>query len=86
METPWVTYVGDFEEGDALSRIYAYQLNNNGYPIPYESIGQWLSLDDARERASFGYEPLAIQQWLDPHVIRGKGLSQAQSRVDQFAY
>ena len=86
VETPWVTYVGDFEEKDALSRVYAYQMNNNGFPVPYEPTGQWLSLDDVRERVSFGYESQAIEHWLDPNVIRGKGLSQAQSRIDQFAY
>jgi hypothetical protein len=27
-----------------------------------------------------------VERWLAPGVVRGKGLSQAQSRVDQFAY
>lgn len=87
IETPWVTYVGDYDEGDSLSRVYAYQLNGNGFPVPYEPAGQWLSLDDARDAAlTFDYETGAIERWHDPNIVRGKGLSQAQSRIDQFAY
>jgi hypothetical protein len=87
IETPWVTYVGDFAEGDALTRVYAYPLNGNGFPVAYEPDGQWLSVDDAHEAGlAFGYEDTAIERWLMPGVVRGKGLSQAQSRIDQFAY
>ena len=32
----------------------------------------------------FGYEPRAVQAWLDPEPIRGKGLS--ERRVDPHAY
>jgi hypothetical protein len=87
IETPWLTYVGDFAEGDALTRVYAYALNGNGFPVPYEPDAQWLSAEAARAAGlAFGYESTAVERWLAPGVVRGKGLSQSQSRVDQFAY
>ena len=30
--------------------------------------------------------PDAFDAWLDPEPVRGKGLTQAQSRIDQYAY
>ena len=86
IETPWVSYVGDFEEGEHLCRVYGYTLNGLGFPVPYRE-GEWLDatkLQSAQLR--FGYERRAVDAWLDPVPIRGKGLSQAQSRVDQYAY
>lgn len=88
IELPWLTYVGDYDEGDALCRVYAYALNDNGFPVPYEPDGQWM----AQQRIESGAIPVqdfvhrAIADWLAPGMERGKGLSQAQSRIDQFAY
>lgn len=85
VETPWLTYVGDYDEGDALARLYAFELNDNGFPARYS--GEWLTLDEIRDRATpFGYEASAIETWTDPAIVRGKGVSQAQARVDQYAY
>jgi len=85
VETPWMTYVGDYEEREGLARVYAYELNHHGFPVPY--AGDWLSLDDAREAAlAQAYVPRALDNWLAPGIVRGKGLSQAQARVDQYAY
>ena len=88
IETPWVSYVGDFDEGDQLCRVYGYPLNDLGFPVPYPE-GEWLStveLESRREDLCFGYEVRACDAWLDPRPIRGKGLSQAQCRIDQYAY
>ncbi len=86
IETPWVSYVGDYLEADYLCRIYAYPMNQNGFPVPYHE-GQWVPQSDlGAQKFAFGYEPSVVDDWLDPGTIRGKGLSQAQSRVDQFAY
>lgn len=88
IETPWVSYVGDYEEGDHLCRLYGYVLSGNGFPVPYRE-GEWLNIEQISQRRNefdFGYERDAITKWLDPGIIRGKGLSQAQCRVDQFAY
>ncbi len=88
IETPWVSYVGDFDEGDHVCRVYGYTLTGLGFPVPY-SQGQWLSrsqLASAQDQLAFGYELEALDRWLDPTVVRGKGLTQAQSRVNQYAY
>ena len=88
IETPWVSYVGDFEEDDHLTRVYAYTLTGLGFPVPYKQ-GRWLNrtqLEAATDDLAFGYELEALDRWLDPTVVRGKGLTQAQSRVNQYAY
>jgi len=84
IETPWASYIDDYDEGDHLCRVYGYEMNPNGFPVAYS--GQWLSLDEVRERSRYGYEAKAIEKWLDPTLIRGKGVTQAQARVDQYAY
>jgi hypothetical protein len=86
LETPWVSYIGDYDEVDYLCRVYGYPMNWNGFPVPY-SEGQWISKEEFdTARFKFGYEEIAANEWLKPGVIRGKGLTQAKSRVDQFAY
>lgn len=85
IETPWASYVGDYSAGTELSRVYAYELNHNGFPVPYE--GEWLSRDKVADAdCASPYLLSCIDAWADPEIIRGKGLTQAQSRIDQFAY
>ena len=43
-------------------------------------------LESGEVRFAHDYELGAIADWLDPSMVRGKGLSQAASRIDQFAY
>ncbi len=83
IETPWLSYIGDYEEGEGLCRVYGYTLNDNGFPVAYP--GEWVKLD-AVGNLEHGWERDAAERWLDPGIVRGKGLSQAQSRIDQFAY
>ena len=86
LETPWVTYIGDYEEDENLCRAYAYPLNRNGFPVPYKE-GKWVSMTDIQHQTfRYGYETSLIADWCDTSLIRGKGLSQAKCRVDQFAY
>ncbi len=86
IEPPWVSYVGDYEEEDHLCRVYAYPMNDNGFPVPYQE-GEWLPADALEgKNLRFGYESKVVEDWLDPTMIRGKGISQAKARVDQFAY
>jgi hypothetical protein len=86
LETPWVTYVGDYDEGEGLCRVYAYPMNGNGFPVAYDE-GEWVDESELAARDfEFEFECKAVADWLDPTMIRGKGLSQAKSRVDQFAY
>lgn len=85
IEVPWLSWVGDWPEGDGLCRVYGYTLNDNGFPVPYE--GCWVPVSELTpERLGCGWEAEAARMWLDPDIVRGKGLSQAQSRIDQFAY
>ena len=85
IETPWATYVGDYAEGDVLSRVYAYEMSGHGFPVAYR--GEWLSGDDLRDgRFAQDYVDAAVTEWLRPDITRGKGVSQAQARVDQYAY
>jgi hypothetical protein len=61
-------------------------MNWNGFPVPY-SEGKWVSRSELETmQFRFGYETAAAADWLEPGVIRGKGLTQAKSRIDQFAY
>ena len=87
IETPWVSWVGDFDEGNHLCRTYAYTLTGLGFPVAYD--GQWLTrsqLTDGSDQLRWGYELEALDRWLDPTITRGKGLTQAQSRVNQYAF
>jgi len=89
IETPWMSYVGDFDEGDHLCRVYGYTIPTGlGFPVPY-TPGQWLGrsqLESGRDQLVNGWETEAVDRWIDPAPIRGKGLTQAQSRLNQFAY
>jgi hypothetical protein len=86
LETPWVTYIGDYNEDDHLCRVYGYPMNWNGFPVPY-SEGKWVAKSDLEKSLfKFGYEAKTAKDWLEPGVLRGKGLTQAKSRIDQFAY
>jgi hypothetical protein len=85
IETPWLSYIGDYPEEEGLCRVYGYTFNDNGFPVGYNGV--WLPLSEVpTENLSQGWEIEAARRWLDPRFIRGKGLSQAASRVDQFAY
>ncbi len=87
IETPWASYVGDYDEGAGLCRLYAYDLTGLGFPVAYK--GRWINrtqLESARDELAYGYEPEAWDSWLDPSIVRGKGLTQAQCRVNQYAY
>ncbi len=87
IETPWLSYVGDWAEADGLARVYAYTLTGRGFPVSYD--GEWVSrsaLESRRDDLAHTYAPSALDAWLDPEPVRGKGLTQAQSRIDQYAY
>ncbi len=85
IEVPWLTYVGDFDDGDGLCRLYAYPLNDNGFPVNYP--GEWLSTDDLMDKPlAFSWVSDALSQWQRDDLVRGKGISQAAARIDQFAY
>ncbi|MEM1436577.1 MAG: phytanoyl-CoA dioxygenase family protein [Pseudomonadota bacterium] len=84
-ETPWMSYIGDFDEPEGVSRVYGYTVHQGR--IAGETVGRWCPVAELEGSAfAFGWEPSAVARWLDPSVMRGKGLAQTQARVDQFAY
>lgn len=92
IELPWVSYVGDFPEPvsaePGLCRVYAYTLPGLGFPVPYEG-SRWIDrdgIDGHPEKLAVDWLADAVDRWLDPSIVRGKGLTQAQSRVNQYAY
>lgn len=85
IETPWVSYVGDYREAEHLCRVYGYTLNDRGFPVKY--AGRWCAVSDLDGiDCAFGYEADAVRTWLDPAPVRGKAITQAQSRIDQYAF
>ena len=86
LEVPWMSWVGDWPEGDGLCRTYAYTLTGRGFPVPYRD-GEWFDIDALRSHEdSLGWEAQALAAWLDPAPIRGKGVTQAQARADQYCF
>ncbi len=86
IETPWMSWIGDYPEGDGLCRVYGYTLTGHGFPVPYRG-GRWLDREQLGNCAgAVGYELEALDAWLDPAPVRGKGISQARARIDQYAY
>jgi hypothetical protein len=43
-------------------------------------------LQSAKPDLLGGWEIEALNLWLDDEIVRGKGLTQAQCRVSQYAY
>ena len=84
IEPPWLSYVGDYEENGHLCRVYGYPLTGHGFPVAYQGA-RWLPIAEL-DSGRFGYEAQAVADWQDPTPVRGKGLTQAQSRIDQYAY
>ncbi|MCP5026615.1 MAG: phytanoyl-CoA dioxygenase family protein [Actinomycetia bacterium] len=88
IETPWLSWAADVDEGNHRCRVYGYDLPGLGFPVPYPE-GEWVTRDQLEARVDalvFGHELEAVDAWLDPVPIRGKGLSQAASRINQYAY
>ncbi len=84
---PWGSYVGDYPEADVLCRVYAYRLPEHAWGIHAKGI-VWLTAAQVHERATDlaeGWEADACEEWLRPGMIRGKAVSQATGRADQYA-
>ena len=88
IEVPWVSYIGDFAEAEGLCRVYGYDLNQLGFPVEYDNA-VWKTIREIEAESSilkWGYEPAALNLWLDPSITRGKALTQAQCRINQYAF
>jgi hypothetical protein len=84
---PWMSYVGDYEEAAHLCRVYGYQLAPQAWGIAAEGA-VWLGEDELaarRAELAFGYEREAVRAWLHDEVVRGKAVTEAAARTDQYA-
>jgi hypothetical protein len=81
LDLNWMTYVGDYPEGEALCRVYARRLTSEGGTLTGNGMpGRWFTREEiadlaASDRLSGGFEARAIEAWLDPEVLRGVGES-----------
>ena len=84
---PWMSWIGDYDEGTTRTRVYGYRVPEHAWGVHAKDI-VWLSADEAAARSgelAFGYEADAVARWLDPTLVRGKGVTQALGRADQYA-
>ena len=81
---PWMTYVGDYEEGDGLCRVYGYPAESDeldGARVPMK----WFNIDALPPTCAHQFIPEVVRAWADTSIIRGRGLTQARSKVGQYA-
>lgn len=84
---PWMTYVGDFPGEDGMVRTYAYRLAPQAWGVSAKGA-VWLDEAELAARAGelcFGWEAEAVSAWLHAPVVRGKAVTEAQARTDQYA-
>ena len=86
LDVSWMSYIGDYDEGDGICRMYGYTLPE-GTDFGTDSFElDWVSESALKERATvFGWEAEAVDNWLHAKLIRGKGKSHVQSQENQYA-
>lgn len=79
LDLPWATFVGDYDEGNALCRIYAHVAEETPHVEPATgSQAQWFTTEQVLRMGddlSCGFESDALGRWHDKRVIRGIGQS-----------
>lgn len=89
LELPWVSYIGDFDEGPGLCRVYGFPGEENAALVTAASrhpACRWVAQSAlSTEATTPDLVCEALRRWLDPEVVRGKGLSQVQGKVNQYA-
>ncbi len=83
----WMSYVGDYPEGDGLSRVYAYRVPPHAWGI-HPKGAVWLSAAEAAARIDELAQPWAAEAvavWQRADMVRGKAVSEATGRADQYA-
>ena len=86
IEVPWMTYIGDYAEGETLCRIYAHPLTGKKPDMKCntDQRAEWFSADQFKQFAKNrqlvnGYELQVIDQWLDNSYLRGVGESKRRA-------
>jgi len=88
LELPWVSYVGDFDEGSGLCRVYGFPSEEDAALMSLAGrhpTCRWVAQSGLKRVSAPELVCQAMVQWLAPGIVRGKGLSQAQARVNQYA-
>ena len=82
IEIPWVSYIGDAEEGSVLCRYYGY-LDESMDPDKIGG-GRWLTMSELLDAVGDN-RPIGqmAQLWMDSAIVRGKGKAIRQ-RKQQF--
>jgi hypothetical protein len=82
LDLPWASYVGDYDEGNDLCRVYAYPLDNRVDAATVALDGaRWFDVDQVLNEIpandfGMGYERQAIDRWSQADVLRGVGWAQ----------
>ncbi|MFN0028563.1 MAG: phytanoyl-CoA dioxygenase family protein [Acidimicrobiales bacterium] len=85
----WMSYVGDFEHArdHSMQRVYGYRQPSHAWGIT-EPGTRWLDAAELAARAGDLAQPWllqAIAEWQRADVVRGKAVTQATGRADQYA-
>ena len=84
VEPPWVSWITDVDNDSSLSRMYGYNIDEHAFPARFD--GEWLTKHQLQDRFDDDHPILdAIELWQDPALIRGKGVTQARARTNQYA-
>jgi len=83
----WMSYVGDYASGDGMTRVYGYRVPPHAWGVQIKGA-MWLTAAQAAERRDELAERWAadaVAEWQRDDLIRGKGVSEATGRADQYA-
>jgi len=81
VEVPWMTYLADFEHDGKLCRVYAHPLEEDSPVQAAKGIQEgWFTAEEigalkSAGKLTGGYEPQAIDLWLDDSYLRSIGQS-----------
>ena len=85
LDVPWMTYLADFEEQGEMCRLYAYPFENEPHLQTAAGVeASWFSAEEIRSLKSAGkldggFEPEAVDLWLDDSYLRGIGQSKSRA-------
>lgn len=83
----WMTYVGDHADGAHMVRTYAYHLPAHAWGIHGRGV-VWVDTAELHARATDLEQPWALDavaEWQRDDLVRGKAVTEATGRADQYA-
>ena len=83
LDLPWATYIGDYDEGAGLCRVYAHPVDEApAAPAAAGTQTEWFTAQRLRQMSddlAGGFEAAALDHWLDKRPIRGIGQSKRRA-------